>query len=314
MRDICSASSRVVSVRECVESLKQAKSGQISRQYLRTLGIQLDRIVEKLGEMPISHLGGVNINEFISGLCLRDSTAEDGKTMPGKPASPKFRKHILGAMRQVAKHAIARGWLTKGVVGFEIVETPRQGKGGAIHIFTLREIKALLRHADLDLIPFLAVGAFAGLRSAEIERLDWSEIDLVQGQIEITVAKAKTASRRLVPLTDNLKAWLAPHHRTAGRVFAHSTSGGNLAMRLQALAKRAGLTGWRKNALRHSFISYRVAAVQNVSQVALEAGNSPQIVFSNYRNVVKPADAQKYLGIVPAPGVENVTPLPSAVA
>lgn len=32
---------------------------------------------------------------------------------------------------------------------------------------------------------------------------------------------------------------------------------------------------WKKNALRHSFISYRVAETQDVPKVALEAGNSP---------------------------------------
>jgi hypothetical protein len=30
---------------------------------------------------------------------------------------------------------------------------------------------------------------------------------------------------------------------------------------------------------RHSFISYRLADVQAAAQVALEAGNSPQIIF-----------------------------------
>jgi hypothetical protein len=35
--------------------------------------------------------------------------------------------------------------------------------------------------------------------------------------------------------------------------------------------------------LRHSFISYRLAAIQNTAQVALEAGNSPQMIFRHYR-------------------------------
>ena len=56
---------------------------------------------------------------------------------------------------------------------------------------------------------------------------------------------------------------------------------------------------WKHNALRHSFISYRVAQIQNVAQVALEAGNSPRMVFSNYREIVRPADAEKWFGITP---------------
>lgn len=304
-------SAGVVTVLEATESLKTAKTGQISPTYLRTLGIQLDRIVEALGETPVSHLDAVKINEFISGIRLRGTKSPDGKSIPGKAASPKFRKHVLGAMRQLVRHSVARGWLTKGVVDFEIVDTPRQGKGGTIHIFSPEEVEALLRHADADLVPFLAIGAFAGLRSAEIERLDWSHVDLVAGHIEITAANSKTASRRLAPVTENLKAWLTPIHRKKGRVFAVSTAGGKLTERLQKLATTAGLTGWKKNALRHSFISYRVAAVQNVAQVALEAGNSPTIIFSSYRSLVTPLEAARFFAVVPAPTAANITPLPA---
>jgi len=42
-----------------------------------------------------------------------------------------------------------------------------------------------------------------------------------------------------------------------------------------------------------------VAQTQNVAQVALEAGNSPRVVFSNYRELVRPADAAKWFGIAP---------------
>jgi hypothetical protein len=44
------------------------------------------------------------------------------------------------------------------------------------------------------------MGAFAGLRDAEIKRLDWSEIDLVRGHIEVKASKAKSARRRIVQI------------------------------------------------------------------------------------------------------------------
>jgi hypothetical protein len=56
---------------------------------------------------------------------------------------------------------------------------------------------------------------------------------------------------------------------------------------------------WKHNALRHSFISYRVADIQNVAQVALEAGNSPQMIFKHYRELVRPAAAKEWFAIVP---------------
>ena len=68
---------------------------------------------------------------------------------------------------------------------------------------------------------------------------------------------------------------------------------------------------WKHNALRHSFISYRVAAIQNVNQVALEAGNSPQMIFRHYRELVRPADAKAWFGIEPKVAA-NVTTMPNA--
>lgn len=56
---------------------------------------------------------------------------------------------------------------------------------------------------------------------------------------------------------------------------------------------------WKKNGLRHSYISYRVADIQNVNQTALESGNSPAIIFRHYRELVRPADAKKWFGIEP---------------
>lgn len=36
-----------------------------------------------------------------------------------------------------------------------------------------------------------------------------------------------------------------------------------------------------------------------MAKVSLEAGNSPRMVFSNYRELVRAADAEKWFGITP---------------
>lgn len=52
------------------------------------------------------------------------------------------------------------------------------------------------------------VSHFAGLRTAEIEWLDWRKVNLAGKFIEVKAKKAKTRARRLVPITPNLGAWL----------------------------------------------------------------------------------------------------------
>ena len=88
-------------------------------------------------------------------------------------------------------------------------------------IFSVDELAALL-HAALsnapDVVPMLAIGAFAGLREAEIKRLDWSEVDQRRGHIEIKSSKAKSARRRIIEMQPNLREWLRPYAGMTGAV------------------------------------------------------------------------------------------------
>jgi hypothetical protein len=56
---------------------------------------------------------------------------------------------------------------------------------------------------------------------------------------------------------------------------------------------------WERDALRHSFCSYRLADVKSVAQVALEAGNSPQMIFEHYRELVTEKSAKAWFAITP---------------
>ena len=64
-------------------------------------------------------------------------------------------------------------------------------------------------------------------------------------------------------------------------------------------ASKAGIC-WKANALRHSFISYRVAQTRDIAAVALEAGNSPRMVFAHYRELCTESEAAEWFAVVPA--------------
>jgi integrase len=75
----------------------------------------------------------------------------------------------------------------------------------------------------------------------------------------------------------------------------------NARKKLDAIRKDAGLTRWPKNGLRHSFASYRLAATHDAPRVASELGHtSPQMLYSTYRELVLPEEAERYWKIAPA--------------
>ncbi len=273
--------------------------------------------------------------------------------------SPRTRNNLRTTVQTLFSYAKARQYLPKDHDEIEHVPVAKD-RGGKIEILTPGEFEEILDHAGERLIPFLVIGAFAGIRHAEIQRLDWKDIRFEDGIIEIHAGNAKTASRRTVPILDNLRRWLLPRQQELGLVCPLR----NVASELQRISKRINQARraiwaqanhvtaaelkrnnrlareqattskkspkqkgevppgaetaksegwepfvWKHNGLRHSFISYRIADIKNVAQVALEAGNSPQIIFSNYRELVRPVDAQKWFSIVPKQ-MENIIELP----
>jgi integrase len=159
----------------------------------------------------------------------------------------------------------------------------------------------------MDMLPYVAIGLFAGLRRAEIERLDWAEIDFESGLIEVTAAKAKTAQRRFVTLQPNLRAWLLPLRQLKGPI----TPPRDRFRELFAEARAAsGIVDWPNNALRHSFASYHMAHFKNAASTALELGHhDSRITFAHYRELVRPKEAARYWKLKPAGKSRKVVPM-----
>ena len=83
-------------------------------------------------------------------------------------------------------------------------------------------------------------------------------------------------------------------------MIAGTISPAGMRKRLLAVRKRAQLNSWPHNALRHSYGSYRLAQCHDAARVSLEMGNSPQMVFAHYRELVKPRDAERFWALTPS--------------
>ena len=191
-------------------------------------------------------------------------------------------------------------------------------KGGEIGIYTPEQLEILLSRIEPRLVPFVAIGAFAGLRSAEIVRLEWKEVRFDQDFIEIKAAKAKTASRRLVPILPSLKAWLNPLCKETGKVLAGVSDEFALAKQFRNAVSvirdddGKQLVKIVHNGLRHSFITYRMAILKNAAEVALEARNSPRMIFEHYRELTTAKQATAWFSTLPDPARSGFLTTPVA--
>jgi integrase len=294
-------------VRQVVDEMLAAKrAAKLSEVHLKDLDSRLNRFAGAF-EMNIGGVSGTMLQAWLDGM----------------RAGGRTKRNYLAVIAALFRFCIKRRYLPKEAV--EEIEAVQQQKedSGEIEIFTPGEMRDILTAARPEMVPWLAIGGFAGLRSAEIERLDWSEVNLVERHIEIKASKAKTATRRLAPITDNLAEWLAPHAKPAGKVMGFENWCNQISKltaavneQRKAVARAAGQNpssahkfAWKHNALRHSFCSYRLAVIKNAAQVALEAGNSPQMVFAHYRQLVTETQATEWFGVMPPRQAENVVPL-----
>jgi hypothetical protein len=130
---------------------------------------------------------------------------------------PRTRNNLRASIQVWFNYGIARKYLPKDHDEIDSVPLAKD-KGGEIEIFTPKELAELLSVASAEQLPFIAISAFAGVRHAEIQWLDWANVNQAAAIIEIRAGAAKTASRRVIPIVPNLAAWLKPHWQEAGPI------------------------------------------------------------------------------------------------
>jgi len=240
--------------------------------------------------MPANAVTAPAVKEWVRG--LRNSRTDRA---PLSARSAKNFVRLIGSLFHFARREkhVTRD-LAEEIAEIEVGRSAPAETG----IFTPPQMAALLANCPPDLVAPLAIGAFCGVRLAELVRLDWKSVDLKAGFVRIEAGMAKTAARRLVPIPDNLREWLSPVAKAEGPINPSEGSSG-LNHRFTRGPARAAKVPWVRNGLRHSFCSYRLAQTSSAAQVALEAGNSPTMVFRHYRELVTPAQAEAWFAIRP---------------
>jgi len=171
--------------------------------------------------------------------------------------------------------------------------------------YTPLQLAKLLQHVSPEFLTWLACCSFGGFRSSEIcprpgsgkSGLDWSDFKWDRSIIVVRAETSKTGHRRIVPILPALEAWLLEHRLESGRVCTGNPASSSVGPgETRKLGKLIG--GWKNNALRHSWISYR-AAVVGLAQTAMEAGNSEAMARKAYNDAMGRDSADQWFGIRP---------------
>jgi len=278
-------------VEEIVDELLKAKENAgLSDRYIETLRTYLVRFANSFQ----TNIGSVN-------------TGAIALWLDSLKIGPRSRNNVRRAVVTLFNFARRRGYLPKGeTTEAADVETVRDHHG-EIAILTPAQLTKLLRRSKPDYQLYFAVAAFTGIRSAEVLRLEWSEINFDKGHIEVKTRKAKTATRRLVPIQPNLAKWLAPYRGRKGKLF-QSRRTVDSAIKF---AKRLNIL-WKANCLRHSYATYRLSMVPDAGRIALEMGNSPAKLFTNYRELDRENHAPEWFAIEPERRSKKIVPFTAA--
>lgn len=217
---------------------------------------------------------------------------------------PRRRDNVLLAIRQFSKFCRRRGYLQEekksAAEKVRLIRAPSAEPA----IWTISETRSLIdgvQHVAPDWLPVTLLGLFAGLRTSECLRLEWSSVLFPQRAIRVSRGITKTRTARVVPISENLFAWLEPYQDRAGLIRGRwcEKTAENLLSRAMVVARKEACLPRKNNAARHSYASFRLSLVKSFEILAAELGNSPRMLRQSYVNARCESEGNAYFGIFP---------------
>ena len=286
---LAEAASEYITSRETAGNLSDATM----YRYRRTI----KHLVEAFPE--------ANVDDFLGNAKLE-------KYVMGYSTVPKSRHTLRSDLSAFFSFCIKRKMIRENPVSS--VPVPRLIRGD-VEFYTIDEVKKILVEAKKsrpDMLPYLVLGFFAGLRPMERYRMTvernactpgkerWAEISITPD-----VGKGGEYSVRVFDTHQRLRDWMwliedEGHDPLSGRIVTMSFQ--TLGEIIRGICKRAGVRRIKDGA-RHTFATYHFAAFSNSALTAKICGHSETVALKHYRGRVGTTEGEKYFnGIELAPG------------
>ncbi len=272
------------------------KRPQLSKVYAYMTGHFLRRFTDTFKGSAVCDLTKDNLDLFLGSL---------------SDLAPKTRNHYRATIKMFLGWAVKKDYLAVTHRLFDAPSMkPEPLTSEDTDYYRPAELRQLLDHADDELRPIIALCAFAGLRLNESLRLTWDDVFRRRGHVDITSAKSKTRSRRLVEIVPALAEWLRPWHQRTGPLWSQSVD--RYMERSVELRESLGIPS-RRNGLRHAFCTYHYALNKgNEHYTAQQAGNSPAMIHAHYKGLATEEEAKEWFAVCPPDAAKNIVSLPIA--
>jgi len=272
------------------EYKRRREKNETSDRNVETLESTLKKLERRFAAELVCNIRTEDLREWLTAL----------------PLAAKTRNTIRGYVRLVFTHAVDYGYTPANPALAIKKFRERYNEGEAIGILSAEDTEKLFRAAHPELIPFLTLWFFTGIRRRTLEKLDWSDVRLSERRIIVPRHHGKNQRRYRVTLSENALEWLKPYEKESGSLLAISKAPQSRGKPSEertrdlivAAAKEAGIT-LPDNVGRNTFISMHVAYHESIDKTALEADNSSEIIKKDYLDLVTREEAEKFWNIRP---------------
>ena len=220
---------------------------------------------------------------------------------------PGARNAFLRVLRAVFNFAIKREWTESNpVLKIDMADVDR----GEIKVLTLKQTGGLLSASlkiDPEMLPYHALGLFAGIRPKELDRMTWEQIHMRDREIKLPPEVTKTRNGRTIAMEPVLFRWLNYHIKAGGRNSGEIVPKKNQRTRLRRIREKAGATPWIQDAMRHSYASHWLKAYDDKDKLLGYMGHATDdMLINNYLRAVDRKTAARYWKIEPPKAPGNV--------
>jgi len=285
--------------------LKQKESQNLSKSHPRRLKTHLDRFALTYGDKMVREITGNQVLEWIN--ALRE--AFDPRTIWN------YHNSLCNFFNWAKRRGYTKDAPTEGIHESDLPVIPKKPKG----VLTVGQARAMMAWLEVHRSHFVAWHAlqlFAGIRNAEVARIQWKWIDLKRRIITLPGWVFENSDDRgeasrvvktgddwaLHDLPENLWTWLEKYHEDKGKIRAPARDAIDR-MRKERFPKLEihPIPFWPHNAMRHTFCTMMISLHNDAAKVAnWSRHTNPRQLYKSYvAKLVSKEEAREYVSIVP---------------